>query len=139
MEPTPSLLARAVRARRDELNLTIEEAAARAKVSPKSWRVIEQGKSKPSPLMLGSVCRALQWTVETVESLLRGELRFEEGEVVVDLVGSGTGESVTAESRAVEPGPQPALGLDIEGLTPRQLEAVQEYIDDLRGFPPTED
>lgn len=119
--------------------MTIEEAAAQAKVSTKSWRVIEQGKSQPSPLMLGSVCRALQWTSGTVESLLRGEMRVEEGEVVVDLSDARTDEPGTVESPTAEPEAQAAFELDVEGLTPRQLEAVQEYIDDLRGFPRTYD
>jgi DNA-binding XRE family transcriptional regulator len=119
--------------------MTVEEAAAQAKVSTKSWRVIEQGDSMPSLLMLGSVCRALKWTSETVESLLSGELRVEEGEVVVDLGDSRSDEPGGVEREPVEPEPQPAIPLDVEGLTRRQLEAVQEYIDDLRGFPRSDD
>ncbi|GAA1022162.1 MULTISPECIES: helix-turn-helix domain-containing protein [Amycolatopsis] len=49
-----------IRARREELNLTIEQAAAAAGVGSESWRRYEQGKSIRSDKVRG-VCRALRW------------------------------------------------------------------------------
>ena len=126
MQSGASLLARAIIARRRELDMSMEDAAALANVSVASWKVVERGTSSPSLLMLGAICRALEWTPDTIESLLHGELRFEEGEQVVDLAGS-----VAPPEPPVEL--QSAADLDVEGLTPAQLAKVQAYIDDLRG------
>jgi DNA-binding XRE family transcriptional regulator len=126
MESGRSVLARAIIARRRELEMSLEDAAALANVSAASWKVIERGTSSPSLLMLGAICRALDWTPDTIESLLHGELRFEEGEKVVDLGGS----EAPPEPRVEPPA---ASELDVEGLTPAQLAKVQAYIDDLRG------
>jgi DNA-binding XRE family transcriptional regulator len=126
MDSGRSALARAIIARRRELEMSLEEAAALANVSEASWKVIERGTSSPSLLMLGAICRALDWTPDTIESLLHGELRIEEGEKVVDLAGSPEPPEPPAE-------PVRAAELDVEGLTPVQLKKVQAYIDDLRG------
>lgn len=107
--------------------MSVEDAAARANLSTKAWRMIEQGTTQPSLLMLGSVCRALKWTAATIESLVEGELRVEEGEVVVDL-GDSPPEVVESE-----PQTEVVFELDVEGLTRAQLAEVQDFIDKLRG------
>ena len=124
MESAPRAIARAVRARRIELELTVDEAAARARIPAKAWRVIEQGTSHPSWLMIGTVCQVLEWTPATIESVIRGELQVDGGGLVV----------VDAP-----PPPAPpqrvasfANALDIDGLSPEQLAEVQDFIDDLR-------
>ena len=58
MQSGASLLARAIIARRRELDMSMEDAAALANVSVASWKVVERGTSSPSLLMLGAICRA---------------------------------------------------------------------------------
>jgi DNA-binding XRE family transcriptional regulator len=131
VEPVSKVLARAVRARRIELGLSVEDAAASANVSAKAWRMMEMGTSQPSLLMLGSVGRALKWTAATIEGLLEDELSVAEGEVVVDLVGPSPDDVESPEEGAFE--------LDVEGLTAAQLAEVQDFIDELRGRPHLDD
>ncbi|HEX4490195.1 MAG TPA: helix-turn-helix transcriptional regulator [Acidimicrobiia bacterium] len=122
VDPT-STLGRAIRARREELHLSTDDAAVRARIPETSWRLIEQGQQAPSDLMLGAICRALEWTPATIDNLLRNEIHVNpDGEMVVDL---------DASERAAAP-PQPELTLDVRGLTSAQLREVQGYIDYLR-------
>lgn len=128
VETAAEAIARAVRARRLELKLTTEEAADRARIPEKAWRVAEQGIANPSSLVMGALCRALDWTPSTIENLLQREVHVNgSGEIVVDLQSPPDDEPpvVTASPRAV-------TALDAEGLTPAQLADVQEYIDELR-------
>jgi transcriptional regulator with XRE-family HTH domain len=113
------VLANAIIARRGELGLSMAQAAARGNISATSWRVIEEGTTRPSPLTLGAVCRALDWPPETIETLLDGDA----SETVFDLT-----KEPEADDAAL-----PVL-LDAEGLTRKQLAEVQELIDELRGF-----
>lgn len=53
-------LAKSIRSRRQELNLTIEEAAAKAGVGTKTWSRYEAGESIRSDKYKG-VCKALKW------------------------------------------------------------------------------
>jgi transcriptional regulator with XRE-family HTH domain len=120
MDPATSTLGPTMRARRLELRLSSAEAAARARVPETSWKLIEQGQQAPSDLMLGAICRALEWTSATVDDLLRNDNEVgRDGERVVDL-----------DAHAEEP--QPEITLDTRGLTPAQLREVQGYIDYLR-------
>ena len=116
-------IARAVRARRLELQLSTSEAADRARIPEKSWRVIEQGFTLPSALVLGALCRALEWGPSAIESLLERELQVNgAGEMVVDL---DAGEHDVEE-------PEDPRTLDVHGLSSAQLAEVQAYIDYLR-------
>ena len=118
-------IARAVRARRLELHLSTHEASERARIPEKSWRVIEQGLSLPSALVLGALCRALEWPPSMIDSLLERELQVtSEGEMVVDL---DAGERASDEAPAAE-----APTLDASGLSPAQVAEVQAYIEYLR-------
>ncbi len=54
------ILARQIRARRNELGLTIEEAASRANVGTKTWSRYEAGESIRMDKCKG-ICRALNW------------------------------------------------------------------------------
>jgi DNA-binding XRE family transcriptional regulator len=131
VESAAVAIARAVRARRIELNLSTDDAAARARIPEKAWRVIEQGTTNPSSLMVLALCKALDWTPATIESLVKRELSVNgKGEMVVDL-----------EDREPEPYPPPEPvkprrrandALDIEGLTPAELAEVQDFIDEIR-------
>lgn len=58
--PGGEALARQIRSRRQELGLTIEEAAARADVGMKTWSRYEAGESIRQDKARG-VCRALNW------------------------------------------------------------------------------
>ncbi|MEG2013135.1 MAG: helix-turn-helix transcriptional regulator, partial [Anaerovoracaceae bacterium] len=53
-------LARKIKFRRNELNLTIEEAAARAGVGTKTWSRYEAGESIRTDKCKG-ICKALNW------------------------------------------------------------------------------
>lgn len=118
-------IARAVRARRLELQLSTHEAAERARIPDKSWRVIEQGFTRPSALVLGALCRALEWPPSTIESLLEDELQVNgEGEMLVDLDATTRGDESAANP--------PEVTLDTRGLSASQLAEVQGFIDYLR-------
>jgi DNA-binding XRE family transcriptional regulator len=131
VESAASVIARAVRARRCELHLSTDDAAARARIPEKTWRVVEQGTAHPSRLVMAALCRALDWTPATIECLVRHEMRGNGvGEVVVDLLHSS---SDAPEGDAVEPQVPTVTELDIEGLTPADLAEVQDFIDELRG------
>jgi DNA-binding XRE family transcriptional regulator len=128
VETVAEAIARAVRARRLELGLTTEEAAERARIPEKAWRVVEQGISNPSSLVMGALCRALDWQPATIETLLQREVHVNgSGEIVVDLQAP-----IDDELPVVAPSPRVVTVLDSEGLTPAQLLDVQEYIDELR-------
>jgi DNA-binding XRE family transcriptional regulator len=131
VESAAEAIARAVRARRLELHLTTDEAAARARIQEKSWRVIEQGVTNPSRLVISAVCRALDWTPARIESLMERELAANgNGGPVVDLDALSR-----ADEAAAKPQPSRPLitKLDSTGLTAAQLADVQDYIDELRG------
>jgi DNA-binding XRE family transcriptional regulator len=122
-------LARAIRARRIELEMSVEEAAERARIHVTSWRLIERGTSQPSVLSMRAIGRVLDWTPATVESLMDGELTVDgEGDVVVDL-DRWPVQSAEPLTETVDAAP----ALDVSGLTPEQLAEVQDFIDDLRG------
>ncbi len=53
-------LAKTIRARRNELNLTIEEAATKASVGTKTWSRYESGESIRKDKYKG-ICKALNW------------------------------------------------------------------------------
>ena len=53
-------LAKQIRSRRNELGLTIEEAASRAGVGTKTWSRYEAGESIRKDKCKG-ICRALNW------------------------------------------------------------------------------
>ena len=53
-------LAKRIRTRRNELNLTIEEAAARANVGTKTWSRYEAGGAIRQDKIKG-LCKALNW------------------------------------------------------------------------------
>lgn len=121
-------IARAMRARRQELQLSAEEAATRARVPVTSWKLVEQAQKDPSDLMLNAICRALEWTPATIENLLQHEIQVNgAGEMIVDLDASER-----ADEQAGAPAPEPEITLDVSGLTPAQLREVQVYIDYLR-------
>jgi hypothetical protein len=125
VESAARTIARAVHARRLELRLSTEEAAARARIPEKSWRVIEDGTQEPSALMIGALCRVLEWTPATIEHLLGDQIHLNgNGQLVVELDASERAEAA--------PDPEP-IALDVQGLTREQLHAVQAYIDELRG------
>jgi DNA-binding XRE family transcriptional regulator len=132
----PGVIARAIRARRMELGLSVEEAAERGRVHVTSWRLIETGTMQPSVLVMGAVCRVLDWTPATIESLTVGEMSVDrDGEVVVDLdrwpgQGHAVPDPVHGPAAAVAP------LLDVTGLTIRQLAEVQDFIDELRSEMP---
>jgi hypothetical protein len=150
----PGPIARAIRARRIELGLSVEDAAREARIHVVAWRLLEQGVTMPSRLTLGVVTRVLGWTPATIESLVHGELSVDsDGEVVVDLDRWPDPEDEAAKPRAPA-GPPPGVDLverddrddrgdldkgvaelDVSGLTPAQLAEVQSFIDDLRNDP----
>ena len=66
-------LGRSIRQRRNELSLTIEEAAKKAGVGTKTWNRYEAGESIRTDKVKG-VCRVLQW-----QALPEGESVFEDG------------------------------------------------------------
>lgn len=63
-----------VRARRVELGLTQQEAAARADVGSSTWLLLERGRQQSfRSLTLAAVARALRWTPDSIDRILRGE------------------------------------------------------------------
>jgi DNA-binding XRE family transcriptional regulator len=127
VESAAMAIARAVRARRIELQLSTDAAAAKARIPEKAWRVIEQGTTNPSSLMVLALCRALEWTPATIESLVKRELSVNgNGEMVVDL------HEPQPEPEPVRPRRRATDKLDIAGLTPEELAEVQDFIDEIR-------
>ena len=70
-------LAKRIRQRRNELNLTIEEAAQRAGVGTKTWSRYEAGESIRTDKYKG-VCRALNWRDFSESEGSTGEKSFRE-------------------------------------------------------------
>ena len=131
VEPAAVAIARAVRARRIELNLSTDDAAARARIPEKAWRVIEQGTTNPSSLMVLALCKALDWTPATIESLVKRELSVNSnGEMVVDLEEREP--KLYPSPEPVKPRRRASDALDIDGLTPAELAEVQDFIDEIR-------
>ena len=124
-------VARAVRVRRLELKLSTDDAAAKARIPEKAWRVIEQGTTKPSSLMIVAMCKALDWTPATIESLVQRERSVNgDGEMVVDLHEQQS--ETSAPAAAPIPRRRVIRELDAEGLTPGELSEVQAFIDEIR-------
>jgi transcriptional regulator with XRE-family HTH domain len=129
VESAAEVIARAVRARRIELRLSTEDAAGRARIPEKAWRVIEQGTTKPSGLMIEALCRALEWTPATIDSLVEREVTVNgKGEIVVDLHEPPPAPAAEPQRRAG----RVVTGLDTEGLTADELADVQDFIDEIR-------
>jgi hypothetical protein len=129
VESAAQVIARAVRARRLELQLSTEDAAAMARIPEKAWRVIEQGTTKPSGLMIEALCRALEWTPATVDNLVAREVSVNgNGQIVVDLHEPEAAPAAEPES----PRHRAVKSLDTEGLTADELAEVQEFIDEIR-------
>ena len=116
-------LARRMKQRRYELNLTIEETAARAGVGTKTWSRYEAGESIRSDKCKG-ICRALRWN----------EFPCEEEE--------GTGEALLAEYKGKEgwseflakdygPGAALAFAVGSELL----LDKIEQDLADLAAMP----
>lgn len=62
-----------VRSRRLALRLTQKEAAQRAGISEPTWGLLEGGhQSGYKPLTVVGVCRALQWSPDSIERMLSG-------------------------------------------------------------------
>jgi transcriptional regulator with XRE-family HTH domain len=69
-------VAEQVRARREFLRLTQEQAAAATEkdVSTANWSVIERGgRTSYRNATLKGVCRVLDWTPDSIDRILRGE------------------------------------------------------------------
>jgi transcriptional regulator with XRE-family HTH domain len=132
MEPTPPPVARAIRARRLELNLTVEQAAEQARIHVTSWRLLERGTLNPSTLMIRALCRVLDWTPATIEQLMHGALDVDaQGHVTVDLAEWPAQPDETTTDPAGGAAVVPEL--DVDGLTPAQVAEVQRFINHLRG------
>jgi transcriptional regulator with XRE-family HTH domain len=139
-ESGPGPIARAIRARRIELDLSVEDAAVEARIHVVAWRLLEQGVTMPSPLTLRAVCRVLGWTPATIDSLVHGELSVDgDGEVVVDLdrwpehpPDEPRPSADPAASIDLDVADLDVAGLDVAGLSPAQLAEVQLFIDELR-------
>lgn len=73
------VLAKAIKLRRNELNLTIEDAASKAGVGTKTWSRYESGESIRKDKCRG-ICKALNWhsLPESSESETSNKLNFSE-------------------------------------------------------------
>lgn len=58
-----SRLAKRVRARRQELKLTQEQAAEEAKLDEKHWQDIEGARTNPTVATLVGIAKALEWSL----------------------------------------------------------------------------
>jgi transcriptional regulator with XRE-family HTH domain len=63
----------AIRARREELKLSMRAAAVLAGVSPTAWSDLEAGKHPPTPATQRGVCAALGWKSNGIDRLLAGK------------------------------------------------------------------
>jgi transcriptional regulator with XRE-family HTH domain len=67
-------VAQAVVRRRVQLGLTQEEAAARARLSATTWRLVEnEAQTRYRDLTLAGVERALGWAQGSIDAVLRGD------------------------------------------------------------------
>lgn len=73
MSALPAPIIAAIRDRRTSLGLTQVEAAVAGAVSPATWTAVEKGRSEGSNLVRVSMCKALGWTGDSIDRLLRGE------------------------------------------------------------------
>lgn len=77
------LVAERVRARRKELRLTQQEASQKAGsgVSLAVWNALENGRQDAyRPSTLAAVCRALNWSVDSIDRILDGKDPIKNGE-----------------------------------------------------------
>ena len=91
-------LGQAIKKRRNELNLTIEEAASKASVGIKTWCRYEQGESIRKDKYIG-VCKALNWRSfpgERLEEEKSGISRFRKSDVWSEFLEEEFGETAAA-------------------------------------------
>lgn len=123
-------LAFLVRERRLGLQLTKDEAAAIAKVSPVTWTKVETGQ-KVRDLVLYAVDRALGWQVGSSERVVAfGQLP----EVIPVGVGGDSRSFAGAGlvGGGVQPDPRPVGDVDLSGLDPADIERVRAYVQGLK-------
>lgn len=66
-------VANKVAGRRMQLGLSQKEAAAKAGISEANWNVIENARQERyKPRTLVGVCRALEWTTDSIDRVLAG-------------------------------------------------------------------
>lgn len=96
MESAWHVVGAAIRARREELGLSQKAAAEAGGLSEPTWSTIERSASDSyrRQTVVG-VCRALGWTLDSIDRLLAGEEPRLAGEVVRGSVL----EAVAADSR----------------------------------------
>ena len=110
-EPDDPDIARAMRARREELGLSVPQMSKRAGVSEQTWRNYESGRSRVRADKQDSVWEALGWEPPSPWSVLRSMMG----------TGSGRGRS---EQRAKQGRPAP------EPLGPIEVDDDEGVIDD---------
>lgn len=110
-------LAQAVRRRRAAMHLSQEDFATRARIGVQTVRMIEKGQQAGyQPRTLAAIDQALGWRLGSAEDVLTGG----EPATVLDLL----------EARRPV-----GLGLDVDGLTDEQVEAVRTVIRAMKGEP----
>ena len=110
-EPDDPDIARAMRARREELGMSVPQMSKRAGVSEQTWRNYESGRSRVRTDKQDGVWEALGWEPPSPWSVLRSMMG----------TGSGRGRS---EQRAKQGGPAP------EPLGPIEVDDDEDVIDD---------
>ena len=90
-EPDDPDIARAMRARREELGLSVSQMSKRAGVSAQTWRNYEAGRSRMRADKQDSVWDALGWEPPSPWSAQRGVVVGELGELGARLPGPRSG------------------------------------------------
>lgn len=73
MSALPEPVRTAIKDRRLQLRLTQVEASTAGEISPATWNSVEKARSGASGLVRAQICRALGWTVDSIDRLVAGE------------------------------------------------------------------
>lgn len=73
MSALPAPVRSAIKERRHLLDLTQAEASSAGGISAATWNSVERGRSSASGLVRAQICKALGWTVDSIDRLEHGE------------------------------------------------------------------
>lgn len=127
-------LANFVKQKREETNLGLNQISIKADVASSIWSRLENAKlSKINPFLLQKVGRALNIDYKELYKIV-GFL--DKNEIIKDSFivqqNSHTGDIIVGNNSTQKVITSTASNLDLEGLSPEQIEEVKKYIEFLK-------
>lgn len=127
-------LANFVKQKREETNLGLNQISIKADVASSIWSRLENAKlSKINPFLLQKVGRALNIDYKELYKIV-GFL--DKNEIIKDSFivqqNSHTGDIIVGNNSTQKVITNTASNLDLEGLSPEQIEEVKKYIEFLK-------